>query len=59
MNTYRAIVRIEHMGGDEVKPYTVTASTEESALLKINGAVFDDIDFAELLSVAIGDIFKM
>ena len=59
MNTYRAIVRIEHMSGVEVKPYTVTASTEESARKKAKGKILSEIDFDELLEIAITDVCKM
>lgn len=39
MNTYKVIARLEYMDGVEVKPYTVSAYTEDSARLKIQGKV--------------------
>lgn len=59
MNTYKVIARLEYMDGVEVKPYTVTAYTEDSARLKIQGKVLSEIDFDELLSVTITDVCKV
>lgn len=59
MNTYKVIARLEYMGGVEVKPYTVTAYTEDSARTKAKGEILSEIDLDELLEIAITDVCKV
>lgn len=59
MHTYKVIARLEYMGGVKVKPYTITAYTEDSARTKAKGKILAEIDFDELLDVTITDVCKM
>ncbi len=59
MNEYKVIARLEYMGGVEIKPYTVTASTEDSARLRAQGKILSELDFDELLSVTITDVCEV
>lgn len=59
MNTYKVIARLEYMDGVQVKPYTVTAYTESSAVCVAKGKILSGIDMEELLDITITDVCEV
>lgn len=59
MKTYKVFARLEYMDGVQIKPYTVSAYTEDSARILAKGKILSGIDFEELLDITITDVCEV